>query len=89
MLTSCSIWLQGNRIGPVGLNSLALGLRKAPEASPLRSLSLGGNEFHRALDAPAADVRARRSRRRRARARPRAAGGEAPKSGAAATLVGV
>ena len=72
MLTSSSIWLQGNRIGPVGLNSLALGLRKAPETSPLRSLSLGGNEFHRALDAPAADVRARRSRRKAERALARA-----------------
>ena len=44
----------------------------APETSPLRSLSLGGNEFHRALDAPAADVRARRSRRKAERALARA-----------------
>ena len=72
MLTSSSIWLQGNWIGAVGLNSLALGLRKAPETSPLRSLSLGGNEFHRALDAPVADVRARRSRRKAERALARA-----------------
>ena len=72
LLTANCIWLQGNRIGPVGLNSLALGLRKAPETSPLRSLSLGGNEFHRALDAPAADVRARRSRRKAERALARA-----------------
>ena len=72
LLTSSSIWLQGNWIGAVGLNSLALGLRKAPETSPLRSLSLGGNEFHRALDAPAADVRARRSRRKAERALARA-----------------
>ena len=72
LLRAQSLWLQGNRIGPVGLNSLALGLRKAPETSPLRSLSLGGNEFHRALDAPAADVRARRSRRKAERALARA-----------------
>ena len=72
LLTASALWLQGNRIGTVGLNSLALGLRKAPETSPLRSLSLGGNDFHRALDAPAADVRARRSRRKAERALARA-----------------
>ena len=69
-------------------HTLALGLRKAPETrAELRSLSLGGNEFHRALDAPAADVRARRSRRKAERALARAQqAARHRKRGAAATL---